>query len=81
MPGFLFHAVGNYLGKANILQSIGDVRQFDKEPYTALRPCIQAPDLFCADGDRLGEANTLQATGYPPDVRRPEGLSACYCSV
>lgn len=47
--------------KANVLQAMGDVLQFRKEMDAALERYEQALGLYCAVGDRLGEANVLAA--------------------
>ncbi|HEY74105.1 MAG TPA: tetratricopeptide repeat protein [Thermoflexia bacterium] len=57
----LFRAVGDRLGEANTLASIGDVHSFRKENDAALETYQQALALFRAVGDRLGEANVYRS--------------------
>jgi len=59
----LFRAVGDRLGEANVLQSLGDVQRFRAEMDAALDSYRQALALFRAVGSRLGEANVLLPLG------------------
>ncbi|MEM7796777.1 MAG: tetratricopeptide repeat protein, partial [Cyanobacteria bacterium P01_C01_bin.118] len=54
-------------GEANTLQASGDVLQFLKRNDEALENYNTAIDIFRQVGDRLGEANTLQAIGSLED--------------
>jgi hypothetical protein len=49
--------------RANVLKAIGDVQNFRKEIDAALASYGEALKLFRQVGDRLGEANVLQAIG------------------
>jgi tetratricopeptide (TPR) repeat protein len=59
----LFSAVGDRLGEANTVRSIGNVLQFLKRNEEALQQYEEALKLFRAVGDQLGEANTLRSIG------------------
>ncbi len=58
-----YHAIGDRLGQANVLQAIGDVQQFRKELDAALESYAQALERYHAIGDRLGQANVYLSLG------------------
>ncbi len=57
----LAHSLDDRTLEARAFKTIGDVQRFRAENDAALQSYTQALALFRAVGDRLGEANTLQA--------------------
>ena len=59
----IYHAIGDRLGEANCIRSLGDVHLQLAEYYQARERYAEAQSIYHEIGDRLGEANCIKSLG------------------